>query len=167
MIIKYNSLTIKCLVVRVVVYRSRNVRLFELPRCSEIAIKTRQQSVFAPGSLLLYVILYTSENLHTPDFWSSAARRFPALSGSPMHYSDQSIHTSKKIFWSVCTFSLYSCACASYTIYALCTPYSCKLLLPPTCVRGTRGLPQPRYSCHRDDYTTEIIIIVEAARKIR
>jgi len=81
MIIKYNSLTINCLVVRVVVYRSRNVRLFERPRCSEIAIKTRQQSVFAPGSLLLYVILYTSK-ISTPlTFGLPRLTSFPCFPG--------------------------------------------------------------------------------------
>jgi len=65
--------------------------------------------VFALCGVCYYLLLYTLENLRAADFWSSAARRLPAFSGSPMHYSDQSIHERKDIrpCGSVCTLLLY------------------------------------------------------------
>lgn len=54
--------------------------------------------VFALCGVFYYnILLYTLENIRAADFWSSAARQLPAFSGSPMHYSDQSIHERKDI----------------------------------------------------------------------
>jgi len=46
---------------------------------------------------MAFVIIIQIENLRAADFRSSAARRLPAFSGSPMHYSDQSICERKDI----------------------------------------------------------------------
>jgi len=95
-----------------------------------------------------------------------------SLAGFPRFPGHQCIiqtnrYTSGKIFGSVCTLLLYSCACASYTIYALCTPYSCKLYF---CHRPAR---EDREDCPNHGirvtamiiYDSNIIIVIKTALK--